>query len=116
MSPGFRSLMWYLLRGTRGGPNRLRILEELSQSPANAHRLSSTLNLDYRTVRHHLRLLEQNGAVARPVGDAYAAPYELSPYLAEHFHDLREILQSRRGLVPTSRGAQPFHRGLEAGR
>ncbi|MGD0250726.1 MAG: winged helix-turn-helix domain-containing protein [Thermoplasmata archaeon] len=110
LNPGFRSLMWYLLRGTRGGPNRLRILEELSQSPANAHQLSSTLNLDYRTVRHHLRLLEQNGAVARPVGDAYAAPYELSPYLAEHFQDVREVLQSRRGLVPSSRRAHTFRR------
>jgi DNA-binding transcriptional ArsR family regulator len=116
MSPGFRSLMWYLLLGTRGGPNRLRILEELSQSPANAHQLSSTLNLDYRTVRHHLRLLEQNGAVARPVGDAYAAPYELSPYLADHFQDLRETLQPRRGLVPGHRGAHTTHRGLEAAR
>ena len=113
MSPGFRSLMWYLLRGTRGGPNRLRILEELNQSPANAHQLSSTLNLDYRTVRHHLRLLEQNGAVARPVGDAYAAPYELSPYLAEHFEDLRQAMQSRRGLVPNSPGAHTLRRTLE---
>ena len=92
MSPGFRSLMWYLLCGTRGGPNRLRILEQLERSPANAHQLASSLDLDYRTVRHHLRLLERNGAVGRPVGDAYAAPYELSPYLAEHFQDLREAL------------------------
>jgi len=114
MSPGFRSLMWYLLRGTRGGPNRLRILGELSQSPANANQLSSALNLDYRTVRHHLRLLEQNGAVARPVGDAYAAPYELSPYLAEHYEDLREVLESRRGLVPNARGAHTLHGGLGA--
>ena len=113
MSPGFRSLMWYLLCVTRGGPNRLRILEELSQSPANAHQLSSSLELDYRTVRHHLRLLEQNGAVARPVGDAYAAPYELSPYLAEHFQDLQEVLWNRRGLVPSSRGAHPLRHRLE---
>src|SRR5580698_73212 len=79
MSPGFRSLMWYLLFGTRGGPNRRRILDELVRSPANAHQLAATLGLDYRTVRHHLRLLEKNGAVARPVGEAYATPYELAP-------------------------------------
>jgi DNA-binding transcriptional ArsR family regulator len=103
MSPGFRSLMWYLLRGTRGGPNRLRILERLERSPANAHQLATGLGLDYRTVRHHLLLLERNGAIARPVGDAYAAPYELSPYLAEHFRDLREFLSERR---PTHGGAR----------
>jgi len=77
MSPGFRSLMWYLLFGTRGGPNRRRILEALVRSPANAHQLSAGLALDYRTVRHHLKILERNGAVTRPVGDAYATPYEI---------------------------------------
>jgi DNA-binding transcriptional ArsR family regulator len=102
LNPGFRSLMWYLLRGTRGGPNRLRILEELERTPANAHQLASSLGLDYRTVRHHLKLLEANGAVARPVGEAYAAPYELSPYLVEHFQDLRDALASSRGGWPAA--------------
>jgi hypothetical protein len=77
MSPGFRSLMWYLLFGTRGGPNRRRLLDELLRSPANAHQLSASLGLDYRTVRHHLRILERSGAVTRPVGNAYATPYEI---------------------------------------
>ena len=92
MNPAFRSLMWYLLVGTRGGPNRRRILEELRRSPANAHQISSTLELDYRTVRHHLRLLERNGVVTRTVPGAYAPPYELSPYLAEHFDLVRETI------------------------
>lgn len=104
MSPGFRSLMWYLLYGTRGGPNRLRILEELERQPGNAHQLASSLALDYRTVRHHLRLLERSGAVARPVGDAYAAPYELSPYLATHLEDVRDLGPVRR------RSPAPFGR------
>jgi DNA-binding transcriptional ArsR family regulator len=89
MNPAFRSLMWYLLVGTRGGPNRRRILEELYRSPANAHHLASVLGLDYRTVRHHLRLLEQNAVITRSVPNAYAPPYELSPYLAEHFDLVR---------------------------
>lgn len=77
MSPGFRSLMWYLLFGTRGGPNRRRLLDELGRSPANAHQLSASLGVDYRTVRHHLKILERSGAVIRPVGEAYATPYEI---------------------------------------
>jgi DNA-binding transcriptional ArsR family regulator len=104
MSPGFRSLMWYLLCGTRGGPNRLRILDRLELSPANAHQLASSLDLDYRTVRHHLRLLERNGAVARPVGDAYAAPYELSPYLLAHFEDVRALLNVSQRTSGDARG------------
>jgi DNA-binding transcriptional ArsR family regulator len=106
MNPAFRSLMWYLLVGTRGGPNRWRLLEELQRSPANAHQLASSLRLDYRTVRHHLRLLEQNGVVARTVPGAYAPPYELSPYLTEHFELVRETVRTptgprgHRGRVP----------------
>ena len=88
MSPGFRSLMWYLLFGTRGGPNRRRILDELVRSPANAHQLAAALSVDYRTVRHHLRILEKNGAVARPVGDVYASPYELAPSTAAYLETL----------------------------
>lgn len=88
MSPGFRSLMWYVLFGTRGGPNRRRILDELLRSPANAHQLAGALALDYRTVRHHLRLLEQSGAVVRPVGDAYATPYEIADSAAAYLETL----------------------------
>jgi len=110
MDPGFRSLMWYLIQGTRGGPNRLRILEELERGPANAHQLSHALRLDYRTVRHHLKLLEGNGAVARPVGDAYAAPYELSPYLAEHFQDLRDSFRSSKGRWASIASSRPMPR------
>jgi len=100
MNPTFRSLMWYLLVGTRGGPNRRRILEELRRSPANAHQIASTLELDYRTVRHHLRLLEQNSVILRSVPNAYAPPYELSPYLMEHF----DLVQA---MVVTPPAARP---------
>ena len=90
MSPGFRSLMWYVLFGTRGGPNRRRILDELLRSPANAHQLAGALGLDYRTVRHHLKLLERSGAVVRPVGDAYATPYEIAASTAAYLETVRE--------------------------
>lgn len=102
MNPAFRSLMWYLLAGTRGGPNRRRILELLHESPANAHQLSAAVGLDYRTVRHHLRLLETNGAILRPLPNAYAPPYELAPYLAAHFDVVEEVAgrAGRSGALP----------------
>jgi DNA-binding transcriptional ArsR family regulator len=87
----YRSLLWYLLVGTRGGPNRTRILEELRSNPQNAHRLAERLSLDYRTVRHHLRVLESAGVVHRPVAASYAAPYELSPHLLSSLELLHEV-------------------------
>lgn len=91
MQSGSRSLLWYLLVGTRGGTNRYRILAELQTAPRNAHQLAQILEIDYRTIRHHLNLLEQNSLVHRPVGRGYGAPYELSPRLVSDFETVRTL-------------------------
>ena len=96
MTDPYRSLVWYLLVGTRGGPNRGRILDALRSNPQNAHRLAERLSLDYRTVRHHLRVLESSGLVLRTVAASYAAPYELSQQLLSNF-DLLDEIRGRKG-------------------
>jgi hypothetical protein len=107
MSPGFRSLMWYLLFATRGGPNRRRLLGELDRSPANPHQLAALLGLDYRTIRHHLRVLERNGAITRPMGAAYAAPYEIVPAASAYLETLApsgpSAAASSRATLPRAR-------------
>ena len=103
---GYRSLLWYLLAGTRGGPNRMRILEELRSQPGNAHQLAQALHMDYRTVRHHLALLERNRVVVRPIGTAYASPYELAPQVQVQFEIVREIRES--GSRRTARRDRPL--------
>ena len=92
-----RQLLWYLLAGTRGGANRARILEALRGRPYNAHQLSEGLALDYRTIRHHLDLLQKNGLITRPAGDAYASPYFLSPFLEANYTVFEEV---RRKALP----------------
>jgi hypothetical protein len=114
MSPGFRSLMWYVLFGTRGGPNRRRILDELLRSPSNAHQLAASLALDYRTVRHHLRLLERSGAVVRPIGEAYATPYEIAASAAAYLETVE--LPGRNAPVPTEARVGARGRGRSAPR
>lgn len=97
MSAAFRQLLWYLLAGTRGGANRARIIEFLRERPCNAHQLSESLALDYRTIRHHLNLLQKNGLLTRPAGDAYASPYFLSPFLEGNYSIFEEV---RRKVLP----------------
>jgi DNA-binding transcriptional ArsR family regulator len=92
MGTALRQLLWYLIAGTRGGENRGRILEALRARPANAHQLSEAIGLDYRTIRHHLELLQKNGLITRPAGDAYAAPYFISAFLESNYADLEGIL------------------------
>ena len=91
MSAALRQLLWYLIGGTRGGANRARIIEALRERPHNAHQLSEALGLDYRTVRHHLDLLVKNSLLTRPAGNAYAAPYFLSPYLEGNYALFEEV-------------------------
>ena len=57
------NILWHLISGTKGGPNRLQILFILSSSPANANELSKETGLDYKTITHHLEILVQNGLV-----------------------------------------------------
>ena len=80
-----------MIAGTRGGVNRVRILETLKGRPYNAHQLSEALGLDYRTIRHHLDLLQKNGLITRPAGNAYASPYFLSSYLEANYAVFEEI-------------------------
>lgn len=91
MSAALRQLLWYMIAGTRGGVNRARIVQTLKDRPCNAHQLSEVLGLDYRTIRHHLELLQKNGLVTRPAGDAYASPYFLSQFLDANFAVFEEI-------------------------
>jgi DNA-binding transcriptional ArsR family regulator len=84
-------LLWFLLAGTRGGLNRMRILEALKERPYNAHQLAELLHLDYRTMRHHLDLLVENNVLARPSGDAYGALYFVSGLMKGHWATFDEI-------------------------
>ncbi|MGZ7116913.1 MAG: ArsR/SmtB family transcription factor, partial [Methanobacterium sp.] len=56
-------LLWWLITGKRGGTNRARIIKKLKDRPYNANQLSKELNLDYKTIRHHLRVLEENKVI-----------------------------------------------------
>jgi DNA-binding transcriptional ArsR family regulator len=84
-------LLWHLLAGSRGGLNRIRILEALHDRPYNAHQLAELLGLDYRTVRHHLKLLTQNNVVARPTGGAYGSLYLLSGLMKANWQTFERI-------------------------
>ena len=50
-------LLWWLITGKRGGVNRARIIKKLKERPYNAHQLSKELDLDYKTIRHHIKIL-----------------------------------------------------------
>ena len=76
-------LLWWLIAGSAGGVNRGRIIEILKERPYNANQLTEQLGLDYKTVRHHLGMLEKNGMIIS-IGEGYGKMYGLSPILEEN--------------------------------
>lgn len=85
-----RRLLWYLLGGTRGGENRARIVHELFRRPSNLNQLANKLNLEYRTIKHHMEVLRKNSLVVSK-GESYGLTYFLSPYLESKMELFDEI-------------------------
>ncbi|MGA2386802.1 MAG: winged helix-turn-helix domain-containing protein, partial [Candidatus Bathyarchaeia archaeon] len=56
----------------------------------NANQLATQLKVDYKTIRHHLTILEKNRIVI-PVGDHYSTVYFLSQPMEENYSLFQEI-------------------------
>jgi DNA-binding transcriptional ArsR family regulator len=82
--------LWYLLVGTRGGKNRVRIIDALSERPRNANQLSEHLDVDYNTVRHHLDMLLDHDVIETG-GDDYGTLYFLTDQFEHHREEFEEI-------------------------
>jgi DNA-binding transcriptional ArsR family regulator len=95
MSANARSLKYllgWLIAGTRGGPTRAKIIEALRESPQNANQLATLLKMDYKTMRHHLEVLEKNRIITL-VGDRYGATYFLSQTMEDNYSLFEEIVK-----------------------
>ncbi len=87
----FRYLLGWLIAGTRGGVSRARIIQVLKETPQNANQLANQLEMDYRTIRHHLAVLEKNRIITS-AGEGYGITYFLSPAMEENYALFEEIL------------------------
>jgi DNA-binding transcriptional ArsR family regulator len=85
------TVLWQALAGTRGGPNRARILRALDDRPRNANQLAEDLELAYNTVRHHLDVLESNDIVTSSDAD-YGTVYLPSQRARSHWETVEEIV------------------------
>lgn len=90
MSTAIRRIIWWVFTGNRGGSNRARLIVTLKEQPQNANQLAQKLGMDYKTVRHHLRVLMKNRMVAE-VGEGYGAMYFVSPELEQNYDEFIKI-------------------------
>lgn len=96
--PEAKRLLWYLFAGSRGGENRIRIIDLLKERPCNINQLAEVLGVDYKAVQHHIGVLEKNNMVTK-VGEKYGVLYFISNYLEaniEAFNDVRVTIEKRK--------------------
>ena len=84
-----KMLYWAIL-GTRGGLNRAKIIKKLNEMPCNAHQLAEELNVNYRTIRHHIKILEDS-EVVKSAGEKYGKMYFLSENMEKNYGDFETI-------------------------
>jgi len=88
----FKYLLGWLIAGTRGGLSRAKIIQALNETPQNANQLANLLGMDYRTIRHHLQVLEKNRLITS-AGEGYGITYFLSPAMEENYAQFEEIMK-----------------------
>lgn len=82
--------MWYIFVGTKGGTTRLKIVELLKQRPYNMHQLSKQLDVDYRTILHHIKILVDNNIIYSE-GKTYGEIYFFTELFESEKATLEEI-------------------------
>ena len=82
---GMEKALWYLLTATRGGANRARIIDALTERPKNANELADELDVGYKTIRHHMEQLEEHDIVESGE-ESYAKLY----FLTDRFDKYRD--------------------------
>jgi len=64
----------------------------LKETPQNANQLANLLEMDYRTIRHHVEVLEKNRIITS-AGEGYGKTYFLSPVMEENYALFEEIVK-----------------------
>lgn len=99
--PEAKRLLWYLFAGSRGGENRIRIIDLLKEQPQNINQLAEVLGVDYKSVQHHIGVLEKNNMVTK-VGEKYGVIYFISNYLEANigaFNEIRAAINKKGNLL-----------------
>lgn len=89
--PRFKIILWSIIAGTRGGINRAKILNLIKETPMNANKIATVLNLDHKTVIHHVKILSKNELVEKAEKD-YGAEYHLTQIMKDNQKTLEEII------------------------
>jgi len=83
-------MLWWLILGTRGGLNRAKIIKKLKDQPYNSNQLAEELNVNYRTITHHIKILENSNFVSS-FGEKYGKMYFLSDEMKKDYAEFEDV-------------------------
>ncbi len=86
-----KHILWFVLTGSKGGFTRTKILTSVKKQPKNTNQLAKDLHLDYKTIQHHIRVLEENSLITSVRKGSYGTMYFLSEELEQNIMLLNEI-------------------------
>jgi len=88
-----KKLLYWLVAGSRGGENRARILMLVRDKPMNVKQIADRLGLDYKTVQHHLEVLNKH-LLLDSIGEGYGMAYTISPEMEAVADEIPKIFKS----------------------
>lgn len=91
-NPRFKMILWLIIAGTRGGVNRAKILNLVRNTPMNANQIAKELNLDHKTIAHHVKILSKNDLIVKEQKE-YGAEYQLTHIMKKNQSALEEIMR-----------------------
>lgn len=90
--PYAKRLLWFVFAGSRGGMNRLKLIQAIQKTPLNANQLAKELDVDYKAIIHHVMVLEKNNLITR-IGEKYNVTFFISTFLEANLDSFLEIVQ-----------------------
>lgn len=78
--------------GMSGRYTRLRIICSITEDPMNTSEISKRLDLDYKTIKHNIDVLERNNLILRK-GDGYGVRFFPSELISSNLPTLYSVIR-----------------------
>jgi DNA-binding transcriptional ArsR family regulator len=95
LSEKMKNTISYLF-GSGGGTSRIKILNLLRSRPVNANMMAQTIDLNYRTVRHHISVLLRAEVIeSNTKEDEYGQQYHLVKEIVDNFDEVMTLAYTK---------------------